>query len=76
MSSPRNKGSFLTGSYRSQSVSQPIEPTDIANNEQEPKEDVTTSTTSENGAKTKRSAIEMLEKNESYKIVSNQISLL
>jgi small GTP-binding protein len=65
MSSPRNKGSFLTGSYRSQSVSQPLEPTDVSNNEQEAKEDVTTS---ESGAKTKRSAIEMLEKNESYKI--------
>lgn len=71
MSSPRNKGSFLTGSYRSQSVSQPIEPADISNNEQDAKEDVPTS---ESG-KTKRSAIEMLEKNESYKIVSNQILL-
>lgn len=70
MSSPRNKGSFLTGSYRSQSVSQPLEPTDVSNNEQEAKEDVTTS---ESGAKTKRSAIEMLEKNESYKIVRSHI---
>lgn len=74
MSSPRNKAGFLTGAYRSQSVSQPLDSADVSNAEQDVKEDANTTTSENNGAtKTKRSAIELLEKNASYKIVRSHI---